>query len=421
MTTSESRTHPSEAYVWVWLPAATAPVVAARVTDYGTAVGFVYGRSYLGRSDAIALSLPDLPLHPGETSKGTVPGCVADAGPDSWGRRVIERRMGVGGLSTLGYLLESSSDRIGALDLQHDPDTYRPRVGDDVPIDDLAEAAQRVEEGMPLSEALRRALWHSTATGGARPKALIAATDGGRIAKFPSATDTAPVTQSEFVAMTLARHAGLDVAGVSLQPVAAKQVLLVDRFDRTPGGGRRFVVSARTVLQSSRRRPSAWDSYPLLVEDIRARFATPTQQMRELFGRITFNILCGNTDDHPRNHAAFWDGETLTLTPAYDLCPQSGFGAGAEQAMAYGTNGERASQLARCIAHAVTYRLTAPEAEAIVDHQIDTIRDQWHATCDQAELTRAQRDALWGHQFLNPHALTDYTTSPHLTPQSPRT
>ena len=93
------------------------------------------------------------------------------------GPPVIERRQGVaaGGLNTLGYLLESSSDRIGALDLQHDPDTYRPRVGDDVPIEDLAEAAQRVEEGLPLSEPLRRALLHSTAPGGARPKALIAA------------------------------------------------------------------------------------------------------------------------------------------------------------------------------------------------------------------------------------------------------
>ena len=421
MMTSESRTHPPEAFVWVWLPAASSPVVAARLTDYGTAVGFVYGRSYLARSDAIALSLPDLPLRPGETSTGDVPGCVADAAPESWGRRVIERRQGVaaGGLSTLGYLLESSSDRIGALDVQHDPDTYRPRVGDDVPIEDLAEAAQRVEEGLPLSEPLRRALLHSTAPGGARPKALIAGGGGGRIAKFPSATDTSPVTQSEFVAMTLARHAGLEVASVSLQSIAAKHVLLVDRFDRTPEGGRRFVVSARTVLASGRRRPSAWESYPLLVEDIRARFAEPTQQMRELFARITFNILCANTDDHPQNHAAFWDGETLTLTPAFDVCPQLAFGAGAEQTMAYGPNGDRASQVARLLAHAPTYRLTAPEATAIVDHQIDTILDHWHATCDQAELTRAQRDALWGHQFLNPHALTNYTTSPRPAPPGP--
>ncbi|WP_244290426.1 HipA domain-containing protein [Leptospira bourretii] len=43
--------------------------------------------------------------------------------------------------------------------------------------------------------------------------------------------------------------------------------------------------------------------------------------LEELFRRLVFNILCGNTDDHVRNYAAFWDGNSLTLTPAYDICP----------------------------------------------------------------------------------------------------
>ena len=52
------------------------------------------------------------------------------------------------------------------------------------------------------------------------------------------------------------------------------------------------------------------------------RFSNPKQTLEELFGRIVFNILSGNTDDQARNHAAFWDGEALSLTPAYDICPQ---------------------------------------------------------------------------------------------------
>jgi serine/threonine-protein kinase HipA len=44
--------------------------------------------------------------------------------------------------------------------------------------------------------------------------------------------------------------------------------------------------------------------------------------LRELFARIVFNVCINNTDDHPRNHAAFWDGAQLTLSPAYDLGPQ---------------------------------------------------------------------------------------------------
>ena len=56
------------------------------------------------------------------------------------------------------------------------------------------------------------------------------------------------------------------------------------------------------------------------------------------------------------------------------------------------------------------------EAAGIVDHQIDVIRSEWHATCDRAELTDFQRQVLWGRQFLNPYALYDYTAHPNLAP-----
>ena len=327
-----------------------------------------------------------------------------------------------GALSSLGYLLESGSNRIGAIDLQHDAATYVPRGGDEATIQDLAEAAQRVEEGLPLGEVLRRALLQSTSAGGARPKALIAGGRLGYLAKFPSVADRDPTIQSEYVAMHLARLAGIGTADVSLQRVAGKQVLLVERFDRTPGGGRRLIVSARTLLQNRVAEESAriaYDSYPLLAEEIRTRFAEPTATMRELFTRITFNILCGNTDDHAKNHAAFWDGESLTLTPAFDICPQRGFSAGAEQAMAFGASGDRASQVSRCVDHARTYRLSGEEAAALVDHQIDVIRSNWHTACDRAELTRADRDALWGRQFLNPYTLIGHATDSRLAARPP--
>jgi serine/threonine-protein kinase HipA len=33
------------------------------------------------------------------------------------------------------------------------------------------------------------------------------------------------------------------------------------------------------------------------------------------------------------------------------------------------------------------------------------IREGWDETCDAALLTAAERDGLWGRQFLNPFAL----------------
>ena len=195
MTTSEALRRPPHAYVWIWLPGADDPVVAGRLTDRGAEVTFTYGQSYLARPNAIALSLPELPLRRGELSplSGDIAGCIADAGPDAWGRRVIEHRRLIepGGLSTLGYLLESGSDRIGALDIQPAADAYVPRLGGVASLEQLAEATRRVEEGLPLSNELGRALVHGSSAGGARPKVLITAGESRTSPSSPlSATPT---------------------------------------------------------------------------------------------------------------------------------------------------------------------------------------------------------------------------------------
>lgn len=74
--------------------------------------------------------------------------------------------------------------------------------------------------------------------------------------------------------------------------------------------------------------------YPLLADLIRKSFTDPQGSLKELFSRLIFNVLIGNTDDHARNHAAFWDGDYLCFTPAYDLCPQLRVGREATQAAA---------------------------------------------------------------------------------------
>jgi serine/threonine-protein kinase HipA len=115
-----------------------------------------------------------------------------------------------------------------------------------------------------------------------------------------------------------------------------------------------------------------------------------------------FNICVSNTDDHARNHAAFWDGEQLTLTPAYDLCPQLRSGETASQAMAITRDGRRESRFATCLAAAETYHLTKSQAADIIDHQVAIIAEQWDAAADEARLTAADREHMWRRQILNP-------------------
>ncbi|CAN0585884.1 unnamed protein product, partial [Laminaria digitata] len=210
---------------------------------------------------------------------------------------------------------------------------YVPRSVQAATLEELLTAAEKVERGIPLTPELDQALFHGSSLGGARPKAMIEEDEKKLIAKFSSSSDTYNVVKAEFIAMRLAAKAGLNVAPVRLAHVAGKDVLLVERFDRLHIGDawqRKAMVSALTIFGLDEMM-ARYASYADLTEVIRHRFSQPKDTLRELFGRLVFNILCGNTDDHARNHAAFWDGKSLHLTPAYDICPQSRTGNEASQ------------------------------------------------------------------------------------------
>lgn len=407
-----------EAYVWAWLPGATEPVVAGRLHAQDGLVTFTYGRSYRTRPGAVPLYLPELPLKAGELPPLpglSVAGCIRDAAPDAWGRRVIlNRKFGVKGdevaqidLSELTFLLESGSDRIGALDFQFSPRVYEPRSPVVATLEELIQSAERVEKGIPLSPELDQALHHGSSIGGARPKALIEDGATKHVAKFSSSSDLYSVVKGEFIAMRLASLCGISAAPVSLVRAGGKDVLLVERFDRVhtrDGWQRKSMVSALTMLGLDEMM-ARYASYQDLAELIRHRFTDPTETLRELFARIVFNILCGNTDDHARNHAAFWDGAMLTLTPAYDICPQGRAGQEATQAMLIEGN-NRMSRIASCLAAAHHFLLSEQEALALVRDQLECVGSNWMRVCDEAAFSPADRNLFWGRQFLNPYAFT---------------
>jgi len=407
------------AFVWLWLPDATEPVVAGRLDARGDVITFNYGQSFLRRADRMPLFLPELPLVEGVIAPldgMRVAGVVADAGPDDWGQRVIMRKRaaqsggsGERAVGLLDLLLASGSDRTGALDFQESPTDYAARASS-APLEDLLLAAQRVEEGLPFRSDLEDALVQGSSLGGARPKVHLDGRDGRKlIAKFARPSDRYPVVRAEGMAMELARRAGLDVAPTQVIRCLDSDVLLVDRFDRIPGSAqRRMIVSALTIEHLDERW-ARYATYTALAEEIRIRFTNPKATLRELFARIAFNICVGNTDDHARNHAAFWDGATaqLTLTPAFDLCPQPRAGGETVQAMGYGPEGERRARLHPLIAAAGLYQLRSAEAEEIVDHLVDTIRTQWADVADLVGCTAADRSLLWGAQFLNPSIFFD--------------
>ncbi|MBN2427563.1 MAG: type II toxin-antitoxin system HipA family toxin [Deltaproteobacteria bacterium] len=407
-----------EAFVWIWLPGEPGPVVAGKLQTDNENLLFNYGKSYLERikdeNPAIAIYEPELPLKAGilPLPDGlSMPGCIRDAAPDAWGRRVIiNKKLGLKGKNTdtaeldeLTYLLESGSDRIGALDFQLSPSEYVPRSPNNASLLELLESAERVEKGIPLTPELDHALFHGSSIGGARPKALIEDQGIKYIAKFSSSSDLYSIVKAEYIAMRLAALAGLDVAPVKLAQAANRDVLLIERFDRKPvndGWSRKSMVSALTLFGLT-EMTARYASYEDFAEIIRHRFTEPKRTLKELFSRLVFNILCGNTDDHARNHAAFWDGRELTLTPAYDVCPQGRSGNEASQAMKIaGEN--NLGQLKTCLQTAHNFLLNNEEAHGIFDHIEGAINVHWDEVCEEAQVSQVDKTLLWERQFLNP-------------------
>lgn len=409
-----------DAYVWIWLPGEIKPVVAGKLTQQKSRSVFNYGQRYLERASAISIDPQVLPLQPGlqmHTTHEGIHGCLRDSAPDAWGRRIILNTvLGKKGkdadpanLSEITYLMESGSDRIGALDFQASPSEYISRATDKAPLETLMQSAELLEQGCPLNDALAQALYHGTSIGGARPKALLDAGHKKLIAKFSSSADTYPVIKAEFMAMRLAAHCGLNVANVELLKILGKEVLLIERFDRvytTNGWTRKLILSALTLLGLD-EMGARYASYQDLAEIIRHRFTDPKNTLNELFSRIMFNILCSNNDDHARNHAAFWDGRTFALTPAYDICPQLRYGEETSQAMLL-VDQNRSSQLLTAMKAARHFLLTDQCARAIIDHQIQTIHEKWDEVSKQALLSNLEYALFKERLFLRPYAFQGY-------------
>ena len=361
-----------------------------------------------------AVALYGLPLTDGYVAPPdgwAVAPSIRDAAPDAWGRRVLMDRLmhrrgrdvDTDDLDEMTYLLESASNRVGGLDFQRSAVRYVARGDSHADLAQVYDAATALEAGKELSLDLRAALDSGTGIGGARPKAYLRYEGRESIVKFAASDDPFPVVKAEGAAVELARRAGIEVPVARVIRVSGRYALAADRFDRTDTGARRMVVTALTFT-GLREAEARYVTYGDIHETL-ARQGSGDAVGPVLFERIAFNMLISNTDDHARNHAAFWDGKHLSLTPAYDLSPSSRSGETANVALAYSAAGDREANVARLLDVAHEYRLDRPRAEDIIGNLVATVEKHWRDAADHAELTAAERDFLWRRQFLNPGAL----------------
>ncbi|MEY9441717.1 type II toxin-antitoxin system HipA family toxin [Bradyrhizobium elkanii] len=404
----------TECYVYITLPGETEAVTAGRFElskdRRGNALGrFVYGKSYLARGNAVAIDPIELKLS-GDTYETTrlngVFGALRDAGPDYWGRRVIEKHAGVPQLGELDYLLNSADDRAGALGfgLGQQPPAPRRKFNKTIELAKLQEIAEALmrEEDIKTEEAaqVQDLMLIGTSMGGARPKAVVEDADGLWIAKFNRPDDRWNNTRVEHAMLELAKACGISAATSRVQTIAGKDVLLIKRFDRERTGQaytRSRMISGLTVLRAeeSAENRDRW-SYVLLSEELRRVVKDPKKDAPELFRRMTFNALISNLDDHPRNHALIAKNQDWHLSPAYDLTPSPVIAQDRRDlAMDVGDQGRFANEQNLLSQH-TRFLLDETQAKAIVAEMTDKVRASWYDVVRAQGVTEKDAETIRG-------------------------
>ena len=401
----------TECFVYITLPGETQAVTAGRfalvTSRQGVVTGrFIYGRSYLARPNAIEIDPVELKL--GSRTYETVLmkgvfGALRDAGPDFWGRRVIEKHAGAAELGELDYLLHSPDDRAGALGfgLGQSPPAPMRQFNQTVNLEKLQALADLLMSDEPLpprtdAAGLKQAedlLLVGTSMGGARPKAVVEDSDGLWLAKFNRPDDKWNSARVEHAMLTLGRACGLATAGSLVTTIGNRDVLLVKRFDREKTADsylRARMISGLTVVRAdeSPQARERW-SYIRLAEELRRISAKPKLDAAELFRRMCFNALITNIDDHPRNHAVIARDRDWRLSPAYDLTPSSPVSIERRDlAMACGDEG-RYARAKNLMTQSARFLLAADEAARIIRNMETQVRSTWYEVARGCRVSEA--------------------------------
>ncbi len=374
---------------------------------------FTYEQSYLADRDAYALD-PALPLLSGTLQSPLnqrIFGAFSDSCPDRWGQRLIERserrraELPGGTARSLGafdLLLRVRDDlRQGAIRYAIEgafvaDDLSGVPAMTDLPT--LLSAADQVAADSDDSQSLALLLRAGSSLGGARPKAHVRNNNGRvAIAKFPSPSDDWNVMAWEKVALELAAAAGIWTPENSLVTIAGRDVLIVDRFDRGPGGQRRGYMSLMTALEAS---DGDVRSYVDIAEALEERSLRAGDELAQLWRRVAFSILISNTDDHLRNHALLHvRGDSWSLSPAFDLNPNPEPGP---KHLSTAINGDTLADLRDLLAVASLFRLDDSEALEILA-QVRSAVLSWRHVAARHGLSKSAV-ALMAPAFEHPQA-----------------
>lgn len=177
----------------------------------------------------------------------------------------------------------------------------------------------------------------------------------------------------EAVCLTLARRARINVPDHALHVIDGKAVLVIDRFDRDDQR-RVGYISAMTMLEVC---DNDGRSYLEIADAIEQHSPRATEDLHELWRRITFTVLVSNTDDHLRNHSFLRERtDGWSLSPAFDINPDPDPDPGAKRLSTTIDFGNDLADIDLLIDVADAFRLGPEDAIAILRDVLDADRER---------------------------------------------
>lgn len=321
-------------------------------------------------------------------------GFVKDSFPDRWGRLLLDRRerlaaqaelrpvrmlsnydylVGIEDLTRMGGIRYSKKE--GGSFINAEKDYSVPPLESLRALCDACCEIEKAEERsiLPQQRWLDQLVNPGSSLGGARPKANVVDINGRLyVAKFPSKRDLDDTELIEHFSHIVARKAGILVAETRVVPITRnRHLLLSERFDRTADGKRRHFASAMSLLGlNDGQGADTGNGYLDIVDFIVQNCTNVRSNLRELFRRVAFNILFGNTDDHFRNHGFILTPKGWTLSPAYDINPSTS----RHQCLLINEATEE-SDVNALLSSCENYMIERSEASSIIDEVDSVVRD----------------------------------------------
>ena len=125
---------------------------------------------------------------------------------------------------------------------------------------------------------------------------------------------------------------------------------------------------------------STGNGYLDIVDFILRGCTDVRQNLRELYRRVAFNIMFGNTDDHFRNHGFLLTPKGWTLSPAYDINP----GTKSHQCLLIDSYTEE-SDINALLTASESYMIEHQEASEVIEEVRAAIKD-WRKTATEIQI-----------------------------------